>query len=149
MSWFKNNLGKFLLSVILVGLSIWHSTYFYVGALVYGMAMYLLWGASLKTNVRRFLSITVWIASVIIFGAGVYVNYWLPHGPSYSTGEIVCQNDERGPCGEQYKEDLRGLDIPIWAKFLRQSEGELLLLALLFAGIVISSKDKNLGEAKM
>ena len=71
----------------------------------------------------------------------------MPHGPSYPTGDIVCLYDDRGPCGEEYKEDLRNVDIPNWAKFLRKSEGELLLLGLLLAGIVISSaKNENQQE---
>lgn len=65
------------------------------------------------------LSRMVWLIFVVIMGLTIYVNYSLPHGSSYATGEIVCQNDGRGPCGEQYKEDMRGLDIPEWAKFLR------------------------------
>ena len=71
-----------------------------------------------------------------------YVNHYLPHGPSYPTGDIVCQNDDRGPCREEYKEDLRGLNIPNWAKFLRGSEGWGLVIGLLIAGGVIS-KDKS------
>lgn len=72
-----------------------------------------------------------------------YVNWYMPHGPKYPTGEIVCQNDDRGPCGEQYKEDTRNLDIPEWAKFLRTSEATLLVMGLLFAGIVVGNRPEG------
>ena len=85
-----------------------------------------------------FLTITVWVGFFVASGLIYYVNHYLPHGTSYPTGNVVCQNDDRGPCGEVYKEDLRGLNIPSWAKFFKQSEGELLWIALLFASIVIS-----------
>ncbi len=60
---------------------------------------------------------------VIIIGAGlvVYVNYHLPHGPMIDTGDVVCQNDERGPCNEKLIEDTRNLNIPIWAKQVRKN----------------------------
>lgn len=66
------------------------------------------------------LGIFVWWIFAITIGLTIYVNYFMPHGPSYPTGEIVCQNDERGPCGEEYKEDMRNLNIPDWAKFMRE-----------------------------
>lgn len=89
------------------------------------------------------LTIIIWVAFFIVSGLTIYVNYYLPHGPSYPTGEIVCQNDDSGPCREEYKEDLSKVNIPNWAKFLRKSEGQLLWLGLLFIGIIISSMDKS------
>lgn len=68
----------------------------------------------------HFCAVTIWILFFATFGLTYYVNNYLPHGPSYPTGEIVCQNDDRGPCGEVYKEDMRNLNIPDWAKFLRE-----------------------------
>lgn len=50
-----------------------------------------------------------------------YVNYYMPHGPKYSTGDVVCQHDGQGPCGEAMVEDMSELDIPDWAKFLRKN----------------------------
>lgn len=66
------------------------------------------------------LGIIVWFLFVFSIGSTVYVNYFLPHGPSYPTGEVVCQNDDRGPCGDEYKEDMSNLNIPEWAKFMRE-----------------------------
>jgi len=66
------------------------------------------------------LGIIVWLILAITIGLTIYVNYSMPHGPSYPTGEIVCQNDDRGPCSEEYVEDMSNLNIPEWAKFLRK-----------------------------
>ncbi len=62
----------------------------------------------------------IWWVTALTFGLVIYVNYFMPHGSFYPTGEIVCQNDGRGPCNEEYKEDMSELDIPNWAKFLRE-----------------------------
>lgn len=66
------------------------------------------------------LGIIVWWIFAISFGLTIYINYFMPHGPSYPTGDIVCQNDDRGPCGDEYKEDMSNLNIPDWAKFMRR-----------------------------
>jgi hypothetical protein len=87
----------------------------------------------------KLIAIISWILFVALFGIGYYVNHYMPHGQFYSTGDYVCQNDDRGPCHEEYKEDLRFLNIPKWAKFIRTSEGEVLIFGLLFVAIVSSS----------
>ncbi len=90
------------------------------------------------------LKIIVWTVFLFYFGLGYYVNHYLPHGPSFSTGDVVCQNDGRGPCGESYIEEVRDLKIPEWAKFIKRSEGTLLLYGLLLLAIVVSvNNDKN------
>jgi len=94
------------------------------------------------------LIITFWVAFIIVSGLLYYANHYLPHGPSYLTGEIICQNDDRGSCGEAYKEDLRGLNILNWAKFFKQSGGKLLWIGLLFVGVVISSAKGKFEEIK-
>lgn len=66
-----------------------------------------------------------------------YVNHYLPKGPEYPTGEVICRNDDRGPCYPEYIEDVRYLNISSWAKFFKKSEGELLWMALLFLGVVV------------
>jgi len=95
---------------------------------------------------KRVLIILIWISFFITSFLIYYVHHFLPEGPSYSTGEVVCMNDERGPCGEKYQEDVRNLDIPNWAKFFKTSDGWLLWWALLFAGGIMSNKkDGNEG----
>lgn len=82
----------------------------------------------------------IWLAAISLGGGIYYVNHYLPHGPMYATGDVVCQNDDRGPCGEEYREDFQGLDVPDWAKFLKGSKAELLLMGFVFAGIIASRR---------
>jgi hypothetical protein len=70
-----------------------------------------------------------------------YVNHYMPHGEYYPTGEYVSRY-EGGPMVEQYKEDLRELNIPNWAKFLRV-HGIGLSLILVIAGAVLEGKAKQ------
>lgn len=77
----------------------------------------------------------MWLGAIGVGGGIYYANHHLPRGPMYATGDVVCQNDDRGPCGEEYREDVRGLDIPDWAKFLKGSKGDLLFMGFIVAGI--------------
>ena len=136
----KQNWGKVILSIISIAYSF--VDIFFLVLLIYGWIIYFLVKKRLPEKVRFTLSIFIWTGFILVTGMIFYVNHYLPHGPSYPTGDIVCQNDDRGPCREEYKEDLRGLNIPNWAKFLRGSEGWGLVIGLLIAGGVIS-KDKS------
>ena len=94
---------------------------------------------SLNRKVSKVICVIAWLVFVMAFGATYYVNFQMPHGPYYPTRDIVCQNEDRGPCGDEYKEDMRGLDIPSWAKFLR--ENLVFTFTLLpVAGICLGSK---------
>ena len=85
----------------------------------------------------------MWAVFLVLFVTGVYVNWYLPHGPMIDLGEVVCQNDGRGPCAEQYMEDTRRLNIPDWAKFFRTSEAMMSLFALALGGIIISNRSEG------
>jgi hypothetical protein len=91
-------------------------------------------------TVWRWAAGGIWLAAIGLGGGIYYVNHYLPHGPMYDTGDVACQNDDRGPCGEQYEEDFHRLNIPDWAKFLKGSEAELLLMGLFVAGILASNR---------
>ena len=143
MNLIKKHLGLIILTILLVSLDIYKEEVFFTIFLIYGLFIKFLLSDFVKGKLRKLLAIIIWTAFIIFSGLTVYVNYYLPHGPRYPTGEIVCQNDDRGPCGEEYKEDLRELNIPSWAKFIRQSEGMLSLLGLLFAGLVVSGKNRK------
>ena len=91
---------------------------------------------------------TVWGVVFLLFALMAYVNWAMPHGKMYDTGDVVCQNDGRGPCAEEYKEDLQNINIPEWAKFLRSSSGDGLFIALVLFGIYSSSKKKDGEENK-
>ena len=126
-----------------VSLSYLQSDSFWIASLIYGLVIWLLVTKKLPERLRLGISITIWSTFVIVFGLGYYVNHYMPHGPMIDTGDIVCQNDDRGPCGEKYIEDTRGLDIPNWAKVLRES-GVMLLFGLAFAGICAGRKNDDI-----
>jgi hypothetical protein len=77
---------------------------------------------------KKILAILIWTSLVITVCLTVYVNYYLPRGQRYPTGDYVCQYDDRDRCAEEYKEDVRKLNIM------------LLLIGLLVAGILASAK---------
>lgn len=99
-------------------------------------------------KLKQTLTVFLWgvfaLTSLLLFLA----NHNFPKGPQYATGDYVCQNDDRGPCGEEYKEDVSKLDVPGWVKFFKQSEGQLLWMGSLLAAIVIPSlADKDRSNA--
>lgn len=93
-------------------------------------------------NKKKNIALLIWVAFFAVMALTFYVNYYMPHGTSYPTGEIVCQNDDRGPCGEVYKEDMRNLNIPEWAKFLREYF-VLVLITLGIAGFYFGAQSKD------
>jgi hypothetical protein len=139
----KDNSILIIISIILISLSVYHKEAFFVVILTYVLFIKLLLSKHIKEKVRKTLAILIWSSLVIISCLTVYANYYLPNGPSYPTGEFVCQYDDRGRCVEEYKEDMSKLNIPNWAKVLRSSTGMLLLFGLAIAGIYASTKNKK------
>jgi hypothetical protein len=90
----------------------------------------------------RVLAIITGVLTIVFYCIGYYVNHYMPHGPKYATGDYVCLNDGRGPCGEEYKEDLRGLEIPGWAIIFRKY-GIGLFFGALFISICLWHQSKN------
>jgi len=131
----------------------WASLFLY--GIVPWLGAWAIWRLLARTRYLREISTTavdqiwlwasrmIWVAVVILMGGIYYVNHYLPRGPFVYTGEVVCENDDRGPCGEQRVEDIRGLRIPDWARFLKTSEAQLLLYGLVFGGIVASARPKG------
>lgn len=132
-----------LLSLAFTWLTFADRDFFWVLIFVYIVVIYLFLNTELNDRLTKFLKISIWTLFLLVTALTFYTNYYLPHGPSYPTGDIVCMNDGRGPCGESYIEDTTNLDIPEWAKFLRDSKGGLLWMGLLFAGIVVSNKKRG------
>jgi hypothetical protein len=140
----KKNSTLIIISIILVALSIYHKIWFFVVLLFYGLFIKFLMSKYNEGKVRKIILIVIWSSFIIIFCLGFYVNHYLPHGPRYPTGDYEClYGDRGGNCGEVYAEDMRKLNIPDWAKFLRGSEGLALLLGLLVAGIFASEKKRE------
>ncbi len=142
MNWLKQNWGKIILVIVVLVLAFKDSPFWIVVGIL-GAGIYLIIKKPISEKLRLALAIIIWMIFIITTGLSIYVNYYLPHGPSYPTGNVVCQSDYGGPCGDEYKEDLQGLNIPDWAKFFRGSESTLLWMGLLIAGIAISSDNKK------
>lgn len=95
------------------------------------------------------LKIATWVGVFILLSVILYVNHYLPTGPMIDTGDVTCTNDGQGPCSEYYIEDVRNLQIPVWAKFFKSSNGELLLFGTLIIACFISvHKDNDLKQNK-
>lgn len=85
------------------------------------------------------LTIVFWaswlVASVLFYKA----NHHYPSGPMVPTGEYSDSRRDGGTGGgEIYREDVRGLNVPGWVKFFKQSEGTLLWMVLLAGGVVMT-----------
>lgn len=140
---FKKHLGLVILSILLVSLDIFQKQLFFTILLIYGLLIKFFLSDLLGDRLRKALKIIIWTIFLLITFLLYYSNHYFPKGPMIDTGDVVCQNDGRGPCGEQFIEDTHNLNIPKWAKFFKQSEGNLLWMGLLFAGIVISNNKKT------
>lgn len=120
-------IGAFLFNPIFViglGKGDWQfaDLIFGVGFGAYGISL-------LSKAIAKLASIAMAATLVGALALAFYVNHYMPHGATHATGDIACQSDDRGPCGEERKEDLSQLDIPEWAKFVREYfVGALLLL---------------------
>lgn len=97
---------------------------------------------AITKKVATIFSFAICIVLAGTFILTFYVNRYMPRGPSYPTGEIVCQNDGRGPCGEAYEEDMSVIDIPEWAKFLRRNFVGIYML-LVTSGICCHAKGRS------
>lgn len=98
-------------------------------------------------QISRTFSYTFGVIGAILLALTYYVNHYLPRGTMLPTGDIVCMNDGRGPCGESRVEELSELDIPEWAKFLRSN----LIWTMLFFGvstIVLANKPIDIRHRK-
>jgi len=66
------------------------------------------------------LGAVIWILYFALSLLTFYVNHYLPHGPMFATGDVVCESDEQGPCGPEYKEGLSAVKIATWARVVRE-----------------------------
>lgn len=143
ITWIKKHRGMLTITSIMLVLAIRDRNLFWIGALIFIFGVNAIVTKPISTSLQTALKYSIWIPFTLLLGLIFYVNHNLPHGPAYFTGEIVCQNDDRGPCGPEYKEDLSRVNIPNWAKFCRGSEAWLILMGLAFAGIIINSKNEE------
>lgn len=75
-----------------------------------------------KKTTLGILRTVTWVGAILTCLLYFYVNHFMPRGPIFNTGEEECieYNDGRSmDCHDRYVEDTRGLNIPDWAKFLK------------------------------
>lgn len=81
------------------------------------------------------------VSLCLIFGAlTFYVNWYMPHGEKIYTGDPVCSAGERGSCSESFKEDLITIEIPDWAKFIRNNGVGLFMILAIVSGVIYDHK---------
>ena len=91
------------------------------------------------------ISIFLWISFFSFLGFVYYVNHYMPHGEIIDLTEYGCEQFKSGTLAsgiEQedcYQENMDGLQIPNWAKYIRSS-WFLYALALLLISSITSSK---------
>ena len=97
------------------------------------------WSSLAMKRVRLIFWITLFIFMVLTF----YINWYMPRGEMIDMGYEVESPDYSGRGSvEKFIEDVRELDIPNWAKFLRLNVYKLVVI-LLFAGGLLENKIKQ------
>ncbi len=99
--------------------------------LIFSVSLFVFGYRLIDARISRYSSYLFTIIGTTLLILTYYVNHYMPHGSMHLTGDIVCMNDGRGPCGEERVEDLSKIDIPDWAKFLRSN----LIWTMLFFGV--------------
>lgn len=101
---------------------------------------------SKRYNVLRKVT---WILCLVTFAFIFYVNWYMPHGPMINSGTEICwdpRGGEGGQCKDEYVEDTRSLNIPLWAKFLRENTDNFLwgfIVLIVFFEYKYKLKDKS------
>lgn len=138
MNEIKKHLGLIILTVVAILFDIFAKELLFTLLLAYGLFIKYLLSDTTSNEIRKVLAVQIWamfaLASFLLY----YSNNQFPRGPMIDTGDVVCENDDRGPCHEKYIENTSNLNVPDWVKFFKGSEGSLLWMGLLLAGIVAS-----------
>src|SRR4030042_5336050 len=124
MNILKKHLGLIILAIILISLDIYIKELFFTIFLFYGLVIKFFLSEFMSKKLRKVLSVITWTIFLMVTFLFYYSNHYSPRGPMIDTGDVVCQNDGRGPCAEKFIEDTRSLNIPGWAKFFKESGGE-------------------------
>lgn len=96
-----------------------------------------------STKRWKLIQVAAWTYVVVIGGATAYGNNIYPHGPAIHTGEYVCRNDDRGPCGEATIENSRRLNVPAWVKLARANESGVFLSLIAVALLAVYAGDRH------
>lgn len=115
----KENKGITIWSVILLSLGIYHRDLFFILVLAYVYIIKFLLSDIIIRRFRKNIAIGLWVFAGIIIITVLYVNNFMPRGEIIDLTEYECEDSER--YSNCYQEDMRNLQIPEWAKFLRSN----------------------------
>jgi len=137
----KEHGGLIFLVVLLLFFGVYHNDVFFAMLLVYILTIKFFLSDFLKKKTKKYIAIFIWIIAVFIFISGYYVNHYFPHGEIIDLTEYGCEPNhaEYEDC---YQEDMRNLQIPEWAIFLKEY-GVGMLMALVFAGLTLIDRESS------
>lgn len=92
---------------------------------------------------KKYFRSIFWIAVIILAGLTFYVNRYMPKGEMIDTGyEVEAPDWSSGGPIEKFVEDVRELNIPNWAKFLKLRGADLVFI-LVVIGALLEDKVKS------
>ncbi len=119
---FKENKGIIIWSIILLSLGIYHRDLFFIIVLAYTYIIKFLLADILKKKTRKNIAMSLLVFIGIFFVLVLYVNNFMPRGEMIDLTEYGCEpNRNREEYEDCYREDMRNLQIPEWAKILRSN----------------------------
>ena len=69
---------------------------------------------------KKYFRSIFWITVIMLGGLVFYVNWFIPKGPMIETGyEVEAPEAQGGGIAMEYIEDVRELNIPNWAKYIK------------------------------
>lgn len=122
LNFFKKHTGIILLSVLLLSLGIYHRDLFFIIVLAYTYIIKFLLSDILKKKTRKNIAMSLLVFIGIIFVLVLYANNFMSRGETIDLTEYGCEpSQNREEYEDCYREDMRNLQIPEWAKFLRSN----------------------------
>lgn len=138
---FKENKGIIIWSIILLSLGIYHKDPFFIMILAYSYIIKFLLSDILKKKTRKNIAMSLLVFIGIIFVLVFYTNNFMPRGETIDLTEYGCEpSQNREEYEDCYREDMRNLQIPEWAKFLRSNW---LVIEFALIGMVLVSYYKE------
>ena len=96
---------------------------------------------SMSAKAWKVWEIITWSLLVLLIVATVISNWFMPRGHFVDTGDVNCP--DYGQCTEQYYEDTSNINIPTWARDLRNNGEIIPFFALLVLGWYLNYKRKE------
>ena len=94
---------------------------------------------------KKIIRSIFWISVIVFTGLVLYVNWFMPKGPMIETGyEVEIPESQGGGITMEYIEDVRELNIPSWAKYIKyRNRGVNIVLTFIIIGALLEDKVKS------